>query len=658
MRDYRHLTAEESAVLKGNGCRAESWDSIYVADGFRPENIVNVEFYGKVELGVFAGYVVMSGGMSVPSGVYNAALRNVSVEDNALIRNIHGYISDYDIGVGACISDAGKIFMEGQSSFGNGTGVNVLNETGGRTVTVYEGMSAQAAYFQAMYRHRESLSDIIGKIAGSQAERSESCRGTIGAYSKIEHVGMIRNVRIGERAVLHGCQRLSEGTVSGSAEDPVFMGDGIICEEFIVGQGSRIDEGAVISRTYVGQGVCLSRGFSCSDSLFFANSHCENGEAVSVFAGPFTVSHHKSTLLIGSAFSFMNAGSSANFSNHRYKLGPVHQGVFGRGVKLGSGSYMLLPVHVAPFTTVLGHHYANIDTPEMPFSYIAESEGDSCLVPGVVLMSAGLFRDAMKWPARDRRKDSSRHDHIIYNVFSPFTAGKMIAGKDILVDMLAGERISGTAARYGGCIIRFASIPKGIGRYDAALKFYIGSKIAGRLAGRTFGTDASLREALLPESSVGGGDWVDVAGLLAPKAEIDNLVEELERGEIVGIEDLEARFAGVMANYSLYEWRWVYDHIFQVYGVNPASVTRRILSVMLGQWVASSESMFAGIVKDAMKEYSEEAMTGFGPDGGELEAGMDFRNVRGTAEDNDIILKIRSVLDSIKRDAESIALSL
>lgn len=178
--------------------------------------------------------------------------------------------------------------------------------------------------------------------------------------------------------------------MASSQDAPVLLGSGVVCSDFIVQSGSVLEDGAMVTRSYVGQGVILAKGFSCSDSLFFANSHCENGEAVSVFAGPYTVSHHKSTLLIGSMYSFMNAGSATNFSNHLYKLGPVHQGIFGRGVKCGSGSYMMLPVRVAPFTTVLGHHTGRIDTPDMPFSYILESDGVSCLVPGVNLRSTGF----------------------------------------------------------------------------------------------------------------------------------------------------------------------------------------------------------------------------------------------------------------------------
>ena len=58
------------------------------------------------------------------------------------------------------------------------------------------------------------------------------------------------------------------------------------------------------------------------------------------FAGPYKVTHHKSTLLIAGMFSFMNAGSGSNQSNHMYKLGPIHQGTLERGAKTTSDSYI------------------------------------------------------------------------------------------------------------------------------------------------------------------------------------------------------------------------------------------------------------------------------------------------------------------------------
>ena len=634
---YRHLTSDEVSVLKAQGCWAEDWQHVYVSERFTPESIVRVNFYGVVRLGAFSGSIALPGGLSIHSGIYDATLFNVNVDDDALITHIHGYIA----------------------SFGVGTRVNVLPETGGREVAIYEGLSAQTAYLAAMYRHRPELTQRLQAMADLQARAAASERGFIGPGARIENVGIIRNVRIGEAAVLQGCLRLFDGTVVSSAGAPVLIGSGTVCTDFIIQSGSVVEDGAVVTRCFVGQSVTLAKGFSCSDSLFFANSHCENGEAVSVLAGPFTVSHHKSTLLIGSMFSFMNAGSATNFSNHLYKLGPVHQGVFGRGVKCGSGSYMMLPVRVAPFTTVLGHHTGRIDTPDMPFSYILESEGSSYLVPGVNLRSIGLFRDIRKWPARDRRSPSGRIDNIRFEAFSPYTAGAMLAGRDQLVRMLSEERFSGTPSNYGGCTIAGSSLTSGVERYENALKYYIGLQVALTLRGRRLTSDEAIAAALSPVSPVGEGRWVDVAGLLAPKAEIDQIVEEIASGSLSTPEAVESRLSAIASNYQLYEWRWVYAHIQTVFNVDPKKISRKKLIDLLRQWRAASESLFADIERDASKEFGDGVMTGFGLDGSAREEILaDFRNVRGEFDSDSQVAAVRETRQRVARIAEEVVSAL
>ena len=44
MDDYRLLTDEEIGVLEDNGCRAEVWTGVSVADDFKPADLKDVQF--------------------------------------------------------------------------------------------------------------------------------------------------------------------------------------------------------------------------------------------------------------------------------------------------------------------------------------------------------------------------------------------------------------------------------------------------------------------------------------------------------------------------------------------------------------------------------------------------------------------------------------
>ena len=94
---YRLLTDEEIALLEDNGCQAENWEAITVAEDFKPTYVHNVAFYGDVQLGVFEKNIEVSRGFLKHSALRNATLRNVCIGDNCLVENIGNYINNYTI---------------------------------------------------------------------------------------------------------------------------------------------------------------------------------------------------------------------------------------------------------------------------------------------------------------------------------------------------------------------------------------------------------------------------------------------------------------------------------------------------------------------------------------------------------------------------------
>ncbi len=625
----RALTEGEIRILESRGCSAQDWSKVTVADGFDPLRIKNVTFSGEVSLGRFDGVFHRPGGLERPAGITDATLHNVSVGDGVYISKVSNYIANYDIADGVYIDNIGLLVGTLDSTFGIGTEVSVLNETGGREVPVYERMSAQTAYLVAMYRHRSEMVRRLVTMVKVHADRGFGRRGTIGRCCEIVNAGAINNVNIGEYARIKGVARLTDGTISSVKADPVFVGRDVIAEGFIFASGAKVDDGAVITHCFVGQASQLSHLFSAHDSLFFANCACENGEAAAIFGGPYTVTMHKSSLLIAGMFSFLNAGSGSNQSNHMYKLGPIHQGVVERGSKTTSDSYILWPAKIGAFSLVMGRHVNHPDTSRLPFSYLIESHGDSFLVPGVNLRSVGTIRDAQKWPRRDKRHDPDLLDSINFNLLSPYTVGKMMGGIKLLDEL---ERTAGlTANRFAfqTMTIEAHALRKGRDYYRMAIDKFMGNSVIHRLGKTPVGSDEELRARLRPTHPSGEGKWVDICGLFAPKSEIDRLCAEIADGTVADLDTLELRWKQLHADYYDMEWTWVASHLERWCGKAVDELTRADVAAIVTRWLESVTDLDRMLLDDAAKEYSLTSRTGFGIDNPDEDADEDFMKVRG-----------------------------
>ncbi len=637
----RNLSGPEIRTLNSNSCRCDDWSLVKVHDGFDPSRCFNVTFSGNVTLGSLKGSYTDESGVSVKCGITNAHIHNCSIGSNVLISNIGDYIANYIIEDEVIIKDCGRIHTEGRSSFGNGTEVAVLNETGGRSVKIWDRLSAHEAYIIALYRHRSKAIAQIEKMVSGYSESISSEKGIIGSHSKILNCRSIRNVRIGCYSKIEGSMSLNEGSVNSCKEDPIFIGPGVIMEHFIVCSGSIVTESTLIDKCFIGQGCVLGKHYSAENSLFFANCAGFHGEACSIFAGPYTVTHHKSTLLIAGIFSFMNAGSGSNQSNHMYKLGPIHQGIMERGSKTTSDSYLLWPARIGPFSLVMGRHYRNMDTSALPFSYLIESNDQSILVPGVNLRSVGTIRDAQKWPKRDRRKDPMKIDQINFNLLSPYTIRKMFEGRNLLrkIRSVAGE--VSRSYTYNNMIIEGQSLERGINLYQMGINKFLGNSLIKRLENINLRSNKELQARLKPDKSHGNGEWVDIAGLLAPQRVIEKLLADIESGEINSLQRIEEEFRNMHKSYYDWEWIWSCERIEEEAGKPVNKFTAGDVIEMVEKWERSVIDLDKMLYEDARKEFTLSSMTGFGIDGGPEIKKQDFEQVRGDFESNSVVAAIQ-----------------
>ena len=630
MKNYRKLTSEEMNLLKAQMCTATDWDAIEVAEDFSPEYVLHTRFSGNIRIGSFNKEFELAGGIRKHSGLYHTTLHNVTVGDDCCIENVKNYIANYEIGHDTFIENVDIILTDCLSTFGNGVEISVLNETGGREVMIFDRLTAQTAYVMALYRHRPEMIARLREMIGRYVDSVSSSVGKIGSNVTIVDSGYIKNVKIGDSCKIEGASRLKNGSINSNDHAPVQIGVGVVGDDFIISSGSSVKDGVTFSRCFIGQACKLGHNYSASDSLFFSNCQGENGEACAIFAGPYTVTHHKSTLLIAGMFSFMNAGSGSNQSNHMYKLGPIHQGIMERGAKTASDSYILWPAKVGAFSLVMGRHVSHQDTSNLPFSYLIEQQNTSFIMPGANLKSVGTIRDARKWPGRDGRQDPDKLDQINFNLLSPYTIHKMLNGVEILKELQRVSGVNSDAYTYQSGKIKRSSLKNGLKYYGMAIDKFLGNSLITRIMNSKFSTIEELRQEFVPKSAYGEGDWVDLSGLIAPKEAVTALLDDIQSGALTDIHAVNERFARMHELYYYYEWKWAYKTIQDYYGVDLQTITAEKLMELVSRWSDSVVGLDNLIYEDARKEFSLSAMTSFGADGDETERKEDFMQVRGS----------------------------
>ena len=646
MTTHLPLTAEAVSALETRGCTCHDWSRVRVSAGFDPARVRNVHFAGDVRLGNLSGSAEVEEGVPLPAALSDATIVDCEIGDDVLVSGV-GCLARYRVEDGAVVTGVGSAITRPGARFGNGVEASPVNEGGGREVTLYAEMSSQYAYLMAMHRHGEGLVEGLRRIAEGYAEGAACDRGRIGAGARVDQVGRMIDVNVGPAAQVLGAERLGNGTILSEPEAPARVGAGVCAEDFIIAEGAEVEGGVVLHTAFVGQGVQLGKQFSAENSLFFANCEGFHGEACSIFAGPYTVTHHKSTLLIAGVYSFYNAGSGTNQSNHMYKLGPVHQGVIQRGTKNGSFSYMRWPTVVGPFCVIIGKHLNNFDIGDLPFSYVTEEDGESLCTPAMNMFTVGTVRDGDKWPTRDRREGTTKRDQIRFEVYSPYTVGKMLRGEALLKELYEGTSREVELVRHKGVVIKRLLLRRSARNYADGIDAYLRGRVLERASeARRAGDAEALRRVLASGDGVHSADWTDVGGLLMPRERLRRIEAAVAGGELDSPAALDAAFAEAAAAYEADEWEWVRAVWRDRTGTSAEDLTPACLDEIEADHRKAAASFVRRILADAEKEFDPIARFGYGLEGGESERERDFAAVRGGFDDNSFVRQMRDQLDA------------
>lgn len=650
---YKPLSDGQKKSLIANGCTASDWKSVIVADGFDAASVRNTEFLGKVEIGATTGNIEAIDGIEKPCGIYNATIIDSTIGDNCRIANIGVHIANYNIAENCCIENVGTMSTSPGSTFGNGVEVAALNEAGGREVTIFNELTVQFAYMICVHRYNPKMIEKLQAIANSYVESIRSDRGTVAAGAKVYSTREIINVNIGAAATVNSAATLINGTILSTPEAPTKIGAEVIADDFIIAEASSVTDAVVLGKTFIGQGCQFGKHFSSENSVFFANCEAFHGEACSIFAGPYTVTHHKATLLIAGLFSFFNAGGGTMQSNHMYKLGPCHEGKLERGCKTGASSYTIWPCKLGPFSIILGKHNRTFDTSDLPFTHLDAASGGKCMmIPGMHLITVGTVRDGIKWPKRDRRKGEKR-DNITFDIFSPYTIGKMIRGSEILKEFQDNTDRSVDEVTINGANMKRVLLRKCRKFYGTGIDMYLQKKVLARFESALDCDMAAIKKSFAPDTgAVYSEKWCDIGGQLMPLKRLEDFTAQIEAGKIKDIAAFRAALDDIHAAIEKDKWIWVTKAYKQVYGQEVESLTKEDLLKMVDSYDQIRTKFLKLVAVDADKEFNELTRTGFGADGSAEQALEDFKQVRGEYADNSFVLSMAEKIKSNQQRME------
>lgn len=553
----RTLTPSEMTRLEENRCHAEDWQKITVGENFSADRLYDVQFIGECSIGSNSDTVTTDMGFELPTGIRHARIINSTIGDNTLVENVSAFICNADIGDNCIVNNVSVIQTTEGTTFGQGNTISVMNESGEGNVVLYSGLTSQIAALtvlppclgeqyddgDATIEARRQAKDAVRRMVMEEVMSRMPKRTLIEDNVRITDTIEITNSWITQWTEVRGAQRISETTLWSRQDNSVFVGAGAILDGCIVTLGSSVSNNAIAKNCFIGENSTLTDGFSATDSLFFANSYMANGEACAAFCGPFSVSHHKSTLLIGGMYSFYNAGSGTNFSNHAYKMGPIHYGIMERGAKTASGAHILWPAHIGAFTMCMGKIATHPDTSALPFSYVIGDGTDTYIVPARNIATVGTYRDAAKWPRRDMRPQSSRQSMVDTEWLNPSTMTKVVEAKvtlEALRDQKGAREVYETA---DGSLIKRSALEKGISLYTLAIKLYLDRHLQGADEEADYNTsfdDTPASQTFGRPLSRGASLFADLSGMQISNASVMRIVDAITSGDIDTTEDLMA----------------------------------------------------------------------------------------------------------------------
>jgi hypothetical protein len=593
---WRPLRADEVERLVQNNNTSDNWEEIFVTDPFDPQKIKNTAFFGLVRIGRIQNVILEHHDLQVPAGITDSAVIACDIGDDVAVHHVR-HLAHFIIGDRCILLNIDEMHTTNHAKFGNGiikdgesedvrVWIDVMNETGSRSILPFDGIIPADAYLWAKYRDDKALQEKLKAATQGRFDSRRGFYGSVGGQSVIKNCGILKDVKVGSHCYVKGANKLKNLTLNSSEAEPTQIGEGVELVNGIIGYGCHIFYGSKAVRFVLGDNSNLKYGARLIHSFLGDNSTISCCEVLNNLIFPAHEQHHNNSFLIASVVlgqSNMAAGATIG-SNHNSRAND-NEVQAGRGFWPGLCSSIKHSCRFASFVLLSKADYpAELDIP-LPFSLLNNNPAKDELevLPAFwwLYNMYALARNTWKFQNRDKRRNKVQH--IEFDSLAPDTVEEMFNARRLLEVWTAKAALRGSGTSFEGKTetelvqtgkellsgpekqaakvdvlgeameksdrrVVILKAYKGYCAYGDMMHYYAMKNLLQYLETNPNETFESMSKNLKGERQT---RWVNLGGQLIPERDVDNLRADIGSGKLSSWEEIHQRYDALWQAYPL-----------------------------------------------------------------------------------------------------------